>query len=237
MKNIFVILSVIISGFSVKAQQLAVASINHHPKFFVTADLKYSYRLGGGGNYFSPEQEEYTDKLNSGINYDVSAYYYFFKDLALGLKYSVHSATGELRNSYVDFPHGYSRISKLFTNDIMISFYGLGFIYEIPTSNKWINCYVEAGMGYVDYRNDAEIDSELRYKYTAGTFGAYAGVSYQYEVVDNFSVGPKLNIVYASLSGVDYTDPYGNKKFITVEDRNFRYLTNINIGLTAGYKF
>lgn len=226
-------LALVFSGIlSMKAQQSEITANNKDSRFLITADFNYSYRIGEISDNIQGPQRDYMKKLKSGISYDVSAYY-LFKHIGVGLKYNTHRSKGEINNASITAPNGETGFGTL-SDDITISFYGAGVIYEIGKSYSRHKGYIESGLGYIQYKNDAYALGS--YEFKGGTLGAYAGISYQYEAFDNFSIGPKLNLMTGVLTEYKLTYPDGDTRRVDLDDEG-ESLTSINIGLIVSYRF
>ena len=210
------------------------AATTKDPKFIVTGNLNYAYRLAKIDKSYTGIQREYLKNLKSGVSYDISAYYMINRELGFGLKFNSFNSSEGLNGVYVSAPNGETGYGNI-SDEITISFFGIGEIYKFGRSGSRHSGLLEAALGYMRYKNDAfAIDN---YTLTGGTFGSAISVAYQYEAFKNFSVGPKFALLGGSIRKYDIEGPDGFKDRLTLGRDNQESLLRMDLGIVASYRF
>lgn len=230
-----IITSVLFLVFCLPAMAQDIDNVNDdEPRFMVTANVNYAYRLAKIPKEYNSLQRDYIKKLKSGISYDISAYYKFNSLRGIGLKYNVYRSSNEINNAQISAPDGQTGFGTI-SDDITISFYGATYIETYSKPNSPHTFQLEAGLGYMAYKNEAEALGS--YEFTAGTIGVTINAAYRYSVSESFSFGPQISLIGGSISEFDLTGPNGYNETIKLGSNNRESLTRIDLGIVAAFRF
>lgn len=212
----------------------ATFTVDNDPKFIVSANFNYAYRVAKIDKSYNDIQRQYLKNLKSGLSYDISAYYMVTDFIGVGLKFNSFNSSERIDDADIIAPNGQSGFGSL-SDDITISFYGVGAIYNLlePGNKHVVN--MEIALGYMGYKNDAYALGDYTFK--GSTFGASMSISYQYMAFENFSIGPKLGFTGGALKKVDLTGPDGYSETVKLDSENAESLARLDMGIVASYRF
>lgn len=231
MKKIYLFSTLLLSIITVQAQENSAVT-GKKPHFVISADVNYAYRLGETPDGLPAVLEDYTQDLKSGVSFGVGFYYKFNDFLGAGFKYNTYRSKASLNGIYAMAPNGdegYTRIE----DNVAISFYGPAFLFDKKMGIGYLTA--EAAIGYMEYRNKTYILGD--YKYTGQTLGFIAGVSYNFELFENFSAGPRLNIVAGSITELELTGPEGYKRTFDRDGDDAESMWRFDAGVYLTYRF
>lgn len=230
------VLFLLLSTCGLYAQEVTTATftVDNDPKFIVSANFNYAYRLAKIDKSYSDIQRQYLKNLKTGLSYDISAYYMVSDFIGVGLKFNSYNSSERIDDADIIAPNGDSGFGSI-ADDVTISFYGVGAIYNLLERGSKHVVNMEVALGYMGYKNDAYALGD--YKFKGSTFGASLSVSYQYMAFENFSIGPKLGLVGGALRKVDLTGPDGYNETIKLNSENAESLSRLDMGIVASYRF
>ncbi len=209
-------------------------SVSEDKKIILSVNGGLSYRLESIQGGFTGDRREHMKNLKLGYNYQASAYYMFNYLAGLGLEYSSFKASDTMPGEYnVTAPNGQTGTSKI-SDDVTISFIGAGFIWNLMNESRQ-KFYLTTSFGYLQYKDDAYFLGN--YKITGSGLGASVGVSYQYLIINNLSVGPKLNFSGSSIRKFTYEGPDGFKDNVKYGKDNTEHYTRLDLGVQVMYRF
>ncbi|MCW3160127.1 porin family protein [Chryseobacterium oryctis] len=166
-------------------------------KFSIIPSVGYAWRTAKTPSGLSPDTKEYIKGLKSGVNFDISAYYTFNKNMGVGLKFSNYSASSNGRFSLQDI-NG-QVISSYVTTKDNISFFGPAFMISNFNEATKHKLYADVSLGVITYTTKTG-----SVKGTGSNLGADLNLAYQYAVTKNIYVGPKLGLTGGTLSKMKY---------------------------------
>lgn len=193
----------------------------------------FSYRLGKTVAE-SQMMEKHLKNLKNGFALDLSV---FFRvkpqsNSFVGFKYNTFMRKSGMRGVYVYAPNGSEGYGE-FSDDLNISFYGISYLYNKPTSkNDEYN--FEASLGYIHYRDNAVYLQD--YKITGGAIGLQTSVSYFIRISDNFYFGPKIGLMLGAVKKVNIDGPGSYHESITLKDDEKESLSKIDLSLALRLK-
>lgn len=229
-------LFLLLSTCGLYAQDITTATftVDNDPKFIVSANFNYAYRLAKIDKSYSDIQRQYLKNLKSGLSYDVSAYYMVNDFIGVGLKFNSYNSSESIDDADIIAPNGDSGFGRI-SDDVTISFYGVGAIYNLLERGSKHVVNMEVALGYMGYKNDAYALAD--YKFKGSTFGASLSISYQYMAFENFSIGPKFGLTGGALKKVELTGPDGFSETVKLDSENAESLSRLDMGIVASYRF
>lgn len=208
--------------------------ISDYEKIVVSINGGYSLRLEKVNSIYTGEMRDHMQKLNWGLTYQASAYYMFNYRLGAGLEYNALKTSDTMPGTYqVTAPNGQSGMTKI-SDDITISFYGAGILFNVLQESRH-KLYFNASFGYMRYKNDSYFLGD--YKDTAGGLGTSVGITYQYLIAKDFSIGPKLTFAGSSLKKFKTEGPDGYKDEVKYSTGDAIHFTRLDLGLQLMYRF
>lgn len=229
-------LFLLLSTCGLYAQDVTTAAftVDNDPKFIVSANFNYAYRLAKIDKSYSDIQRQYLKNLKSGLSYDISAYYMVNDFIGVGLKFNSYNSSESIDDADIIAPNGDSGFGRI-SDDVTISFYGVGAIYNLLERGSKHVVNMEVALGYMGYKNDAYALGD--YKFKGSTFGASLSISYQYMAFENFSIGPKFGLTGGALKKVELTGPDGFSETVKLDSEDAESLSRLDMGIVASYRF
>jgi len=201
---------------------------------------RFRAAIGGGWNYIIVPVSEnvpadfkhYAKQLKSGFQYDVNLSYYFSKQTGIGLKYNAAHSSNEIDNVFVEYPDGHIGYGKM-SDNIRVNFIGPFFSSRLFTA-KTDNCLLmDAGLGYVGYRNKCVLVSQ-NLTLTGFTIGLYANIGYDIAVSQNWAIGFQFSLITGVLSQIKITDGI-NTETKALEKNEYEGLSRITLSIGLRY--
>ena len=181
-----------------------IPGYNSIPHFRIAISGGWSYLIAPVAESVSPDFKEYIKKLKSGFHYDISFSYYFNKFVGIGCKYNVHHSSNEMGGISLEYPDGRVEYGKM-SDNLRINFIGPFFTARF-FARKTNNCLLlDAGLGYVGYRNKQAIVSH-NLTMTGFTIGLYTGVGYDIALSQNWALGFQFSLITGVLTQYKLTD-------------------------------
>jgi len=235
MKQTFTFFLLFISNFfTAYAQDNNGAVESGNGKILITVNGGFGYRIGKIADEAEGIERQYLKNMKSGYTYEAGIFYMFNTRTGVGLKYNAFKSSESLPEVEVIAPngeYGYSAVS----DDLTISFYGASVIHNLINGNGKHKAFLEAGVGYSHYNDDAFIMG--KYKITGGNITGTTSINYQYMINNNFSVGPKLSVNWGTIGELDVTGPNGYSATARTDDDDTESLYRLDIGVQLMYRF
>jgi len=205
--------------FSITAMSMA------QQKFSIIPSVGYAWRVAKTPSNISGDTRNYIKGLKSGMNFDVSAYYNVKGNIHLGLKYSNYSASSDGRITVRD-NNGQTVSGYVNTKD-NINFFGPAFMYSNFNDEFKHKFYYDVALGAITYTTKTG-----SVKGTGSNLGLEANFAYQYAVLDNFFIGPKIGLTAGTLSKMTI-----NGRSFKLEDDQKEGLTRLSLSAAATFRF
>jgi hypothetical protein len=207
-----------------------IQAYKSYPHFKVAVSGGWGYRIAPIANDVPPEFVQYVKGLKSGFHYNAALSYYFNKHLGIGLKYNGSHSGNEMDNIYLINPDStieYGKMSDKIMINLILPYFTARFL-----SARNDNClFLEAGFGYMGYRDRATIVSQ-ELTYTGFTIGLCGTVGYDFAISQDWAIGFQLSLITGSISqfkvsGSGYTG--------TIDLKQYEGLSRID--LSVGLRF
>ncbi len=139
-----------------------------------------------GTSGLSLSDDTYKNKLCQGVNWDAQYHVRAFKDMDFGLLYSGYSAkaTHEEGADHV-YTHYIAPQAGLYI-----------------VNNRSIHVRVNAGLGWMFYRNNGEVFAKSR-KATTSNLAGNLGVNFNYKLTPNWGIGADVQYLIAKFGQMD----------------------------------
>lgn len=197
--------------------------------FRIAINGGWSHRFGKIPNDFNSEMRQYLKELKSGGNYGIDISYYITDTQGFGFKYSKYRSKNSHNDIMANDGSGYTHIS----DDISINFIGTFWATRFFDFNRK-NCFIfDLGLGYIGYKNDAFIFSDLTMK--GSTLGMAMNAGYDIALTQKLAVGAQISLLLGTLS--EYKVSNGiNTERIQLEKDKYESLSRIDISVGLRYR-
>lgn len=194
------------------------------PRFRLAVNGGLSYRLSKIPSGLSRDLEEYIRGLKSGYSFGADATYYWSKGGGIGVKYDVFRSKNEfeyLAGQGVEF-----------SDDITIRYIGPYYSSRILGANKVNNFFSNVGLGYVGYKDDAYIGTDVTL--TGGTVGLLVDIGYDIGLSKSLAMGFQISFIGGTLTQYKISDGF-NTETVELDEEEYEGLARIN--LSVGLRF
>ena len=177
-------------------------------KISIIPSVGFGWRTADDPDNISGQDKEYLKGLKNGMVVDISAYYHFKGNFALGLKLSNYSASSSATIS-VNSPNNYPMSQFISTSD-NITFFGPAVMYSNFNETTKHKLFVDMGLGVISYTTKTG-----NIKGTGSNLGVEMNFGYQYAISKHLFLGPKLGLTGGTLSKMSYngkTVDFGDTK-------------------------
>lgn len=199
--------------------------------FLVNVSAGPSFRLAKVPPGFTPQIENYIKNLKSGFSYDVSAYYMFRPSNGIGFKFNRYNSKGTLANVSLTAPNGQQGFGNT-SDNISITHIGPSYIYAKKTDQ--LEYKFDLSLGYMGYLNKSNILGN--YDIKGASFGITGGFGLNFNINENFSVGPQVNLIGGAIN--EFTIEGDNGYHGTFKLNNtVESLWRIDLGINAIARF
>jgi hypothetical protein len=187
-----------------------------------------AFRLGKADPNQEASLQDYSEKLRTGFQFDVSLYFAVKPESnhMIGFKYNSFNKKAGIRGGvFIDNNGNY--VSGETTDNITLTFYGAGYMYANHEDNnsEWS---VEGALGYMTYRNRAKVGAE--YDAQGSTIGAFLGAAYHFKIVKGVYFGPKISLLVRSINKIQINGPE-NIEELNLEKPESMSRIDISVGL------
>lgn len=174
--------------------------------FYLDIHAGPGLRLGEAAPTNNPTIQNQNEKLRDGVQFDVSLYFEVMPESnhRIGFKYNSFNKKAGIRGvGFID-QNGSYQAGNL-TDNITLSFYGMGYMYAKPSARnaEWS---VEAALGYMTFRDRAEV-GQADYDLKGGTIGAFFGAGYYFRIVKGVYLGPKISLLVGAVDKINVEGP------------------------------
>lgn len=209
----------------------AQSSNSDFPRFRISLQGGWSYRLAKISDNAPAELREYNKGLKPGFHLGVDGGYFFTKNIGCGLKYAYFKAGNEIANVSIPEWSGGANIS-LIKDDIHVHYIAPSFYSRFPIANDKLVFLAGASIGYLRYIDNAVVVSDRTL--TGGTVGLGFDLGMDYMITPHFAVGANLGLIGGSLSKLKYKDSTIETD-VKLEDGQRENLTRLD--LSAGVRW
>lgn len=168
-----------------------------HSKIAIIPSVGLGWRTAETPKGLSFQEKEYIKGLKSGLNFDISAYYLLKNVVGIGVKYSIFNASNDGQITVQD-NYGYSYTGYVHTKD-QITFIGPSVLISNLNEETKHKLFVDMALGVITYTTQTG-----DVKGTGSTFGAEMNIAYQYQILQNILIGPKVGLSGGTLSKMKY---------------------------------
>ena len=190
------------------------------PRWRLAINGGWSLRLAKVIETNSSSQTDYLRELKSGYAYGADVTYFWSKKSGIGAKYDVYRS----KNEYYDISG-----PLLLSDDISITYIGPYYSSRFLTSNKKNSLFMNLGLGYVGYKDDAFVlNSDLLL--TGGTAGLLVEVGYDFGLSKSFAMGIQVSLIGGTLTQYKIDDGF-NTQTIELNEDEYEGLGRINISV------
>ncbi len=193
-------------------------------KFSVMPSVGFAWRTAALPEGVSNDQRNYIKGLKSGTNFDISAYYHV-RNVGIGFKYSLYSASSSGRLSAAD-QNGTILSAYVSTKD-QITFFGPALMYSNYNEETKHKLFMDFGIGAISYKS---VTGPVTGKGT--NLGLEANFAYQYAVTPNILIGPKLGFTAGTLSQMDI-----NGQTYEFGEEEKEGLTRVSLSAAVTFRF
>lgn len=209
--------------------------VSKKSKFLIMATIAQGYRVAASPDNLDSTQKEYLKKLKSGLSKDISFYYLFEQEAAVGLKYNLYESNGTIQNQTLKLPNG-TFINGAISDNIKITFIGPSLLMTEGKNSKLGEGNLEMALGYLGYENKGLIVG-VPLKITGSNLGMIAGMGYHFRILPSFLIGGQVNFVGGVLTKIKYTYPDGTTKTEKLKDEAIENLWRIDLAVGAKFRF
>lgn len=206
--------------------------------FLLNVGVHYGIGFSGSYEYYNDWERDYRRENNRGLTLDVSLYYKLDNYNCIGFVYTNYSTDMETNNVYAYAPgNSYEPIGITdVRNEVSVSLYAPSYMvnFRLPENTRH-EFNIEQAIGYIRYKEDAYYP-EL-YEIRGGGIGFLSSLSYRYEIIDNFVIGPKISYTTGIVFGLNVTGPGNYDANIGLLDDDMRSVNRFDVGLSACYRF
>ena len=195
------------------------------PKISIIPAVRYAWRTAKMPSGISNEEGDYIKGLKSGLNFDISAYYHLRGAAAIGLKYSNYSASSDGKISVMD-ESGNIYTGNVNTKD-NITFFGPALMISNFSEATRHKIVLDMGLGVISYTTKTGT-----VKGTGSNLGAEINFAYQYQINDNFLIGPKFGMTAGTLNKMKF-----NGQTIDFADDQKEGLHRVSLSAAATFRF
>lgn len=224
MKRFLLILCLALLPLCVLAQEAA-------PKIRVAIQGGLSTRIGKVDNSLSGDLYNYVKDLKRGTQYGADALYFLSNTAyGFGIKYSKFNASNSVYGTFT-YEDGTSETGWL-SDRIGISFIGPYVSYTTAILGKPHVLMLNAGIGYLGYRDDSTAASQS-YVLSGATMGSFLSFAYDYRIGKHLALGAEVSAVSGTLTSMKQTQ----NGVITDVDLGDSAEGLMHIGVTVGLRY
>jgi hypothetical protein len=208
-----------------------VRTYEDYPKFRLSFQGGWSYRLGKLADVGDADLKEYIKGLKSGFHLGVDGAFFFNKNYGAGLKYAYFRTSNEVDNVTVTTPGGESR-TGLMQDKINIHYFAPEFWSRFPFADNKLVLLAGASIGYLRYIDNGVLVDPLTI--TGSTVGMGFDIGLDYMITPRFGIGANLGLIGGSIGSLKYNDGTGERE-VSLADNQRENLTRLDV--SAGVRW
>ncbi|MDR9373949.1 MAG: hypothetical protein RI842_02115 [Schleiferiaceae bacterium] len=204
---------------------------NGYSDFRIAISGGYSYRTAKVSPIVPIVFEDYVRGLKSGYHIGADFTYYSTEPLGFGLKCYLFNASNYKANVSFEDEYG-NQMRGDMSDDLTITFIGPTLSTRLLSHDKSGAFLMNLSVGYMGYTNDAFLIYPM--EITGNTLGLSFDLGYDFELVDNLTLGFQLSYLTGTLT--DYRLKYGSTiEYIKLNKDEYESLNRID--LSFGLRF
>ncbi|OQC59765.1 MAG: hypothetical protein BWX51_01381 [Bacteroidetes bacterium ADurb.Bin012] len=205
--------------------------IRDFPRFKLAAEGGWSTRTAKIADDVPPDFKNYMKDLKTGFHFGMDAYYYFIENIGIGIKCNRYHSKNVLKNVYIQYANGSMEFGNM-SDNIKIYFIGPFVSLRMLNKNKNNNFYMNWGIGYTQYNDEAVFVYEFSTK--GNNIGLFADWGYEIGLSKNFSLGFQLSIIASTLTKYKLITDF-HTETVKLDKENYENLSHLN--LSIGLRF